>query len=94
MTAYQTPSVSKEIQWTEQRFVAAGVCPQPLHNHCFFFFTFLFTLVFKEAHVKRLGKIHGKFLVLVCCGVDVLRVGTGTVVHYYIQEDGPREKVK
>ena len=28
--------------------------------------------------MKRLGKIHGKFLVAVCCGVDILRVGTGT----------------
>jgi hypothetical protein len=31
--------------------------------------------------MKRLGKIHGKTLVPVCCRVDILRVGTGTAPH-------------
>jgi hypothetical protein len=57
-----------------------------------FFFTFFFTLGFKEAHVKRLGKFHGKSQVLVCCRVDVLRVGTGIAVYYLVQEDEPRER--
>jgi hypothetical protein len=49
-------------------------------------------LDFKEAYVKRLGKFYGKSLVLVCCRVDVLRVGTGNAVYYYVQEDEPKER--
>lgn len=44
--------------------------------------------------MERLGKFHGKFLVLVCCGVDVLRVGTSLAVCYCMQEDEPRIKKK
>jgi hypothetical protein len=42
--------------------------------------------------MKRLGKFHGKSQVLVCCRVDVLRVGTGIAVYHCVQEDEPRER--